>query len=395
MKDIKKINKNFFIHNYNKFQEEYIASKADYYDIPKSVIEKQIWIYELHSHIQNRLKSNVVLKGGACAQLYLDLKFQRCTEDLDLYTNLTKQRLRKEMKIIEKEFNSNKVPMKLYEYVPKSAMLSEDRLPITTFIVKLPFIFTKNRKNREESIKVDFLHIDMKKISKATIEKSKTMAIDLNYAPISIDIYTLITSKIVTFAVNSIGIESFKKDKLYKNAYDMFYLIKKYKHKELFPIISQYLKKSINEEFKIKRIEHISIERIFQDILQELYYLSIYDLKENFTGYSKRFLDFQTNYLQYGIKEKLDFDGWGIICSYLYLWILDLKNYVLFKDISHSGYIDKIEEAYNLYYCLDEIGKENYINNIKKQLEAKRVRYEYDYIENPIRFIYLYSIYYK
>ncbi|MCY6959090.1 hypothetical protein [Clostridium brassicae] len=357
------------------------------------MIEKQIWIYELHSHIQNRLKDNVMLKGGACAQLYLDLKVQRCTEDLDLYTNLTKQRLRKEMKIIENQFNSNKVPMRLYEYVPKSDILSQSRLPITTFIVKLPFIFAKSRKIREESIKIDFLHISMKKIPKYTMEKSKTMAMDLNYNAISIDIYTLITSKIVTFAVNSIGIESFKKDKLYKNAYDMFYLIKKYNHKELFPTISQYLKKSINEEFKIKKIDHISIERIFEDILQELCYLSIYDLKENFTGYSKRFLDFQINYLQQGIKDKLDFDGWGIICSYLYLWVLDLKNYFLFKDISKCLYIDKIEEVYNLYYCLDEIGKENYIDNIKKELDVKKGRYEYDYIENPIRFINLYNIF--
>ncbi|MCY6356514.1 hypothetical protein [Clostridium sp. ZS2-4] len=395
MNIINKRKKGFFIHDYYKFTEQYIANKASYYGIPKRVIERQIWIYELHSQIQKRLKGRVVLKGGASTQLYLPLNVQRCTEDLDLYTDLSPKQLRKEMKSIEKEFNSNKIHMKANEYIPKSVIISGKTLPITTFLIKLPFIFKKNRKSKEESLKIDFLHVNIKKLHTTSLKNGKILGLDLNYTPIIVDNYATITSKIVTFAVNSIGIEKFKKDKLYKNAYDMFHMITTCGNKEVLIKVAEYMKMSMNEEFYIKKIQPISIEKVMGDILQELYYLSIYDLQDNFTGYSKRFLDFQTKYIQYGIKEKLDFDSWGIICAHLYLWVYALNYYIQHKDLSRLDYIIKIEEEYKFYEKLSDKDQIIYLDNIITKLENKRRQYLYKYISNPLRLIYLHYIYFN
>lgn len=395
MNIINKRKKGFFIHDYYKFTEQYIGNKSSYYGIPKRVIERQIWIYELHSQIQKRLKGRVVLKGGASTQLYLPLQVQRCTEDLDLYTDLSPKQLRKEMKSIEKEFNSNKIHMKVNEYIPKSVIESGKTLPITTFIIKLPFIFKENRKSKEESLKIDFLHMNIKKLHTSYLKKGEILGLDLKYIPITVDKYSAITAKVVTFAVNSIGIEKFKKDKLYKNAYDMFYMITTYVDKDILVKVAEYMKISMKEEFHIKKIHPISIEEVLEDILQELYYLSIYDLKDNFTGYSKRFLNFQINYLQYGIKEKLDFDSWGIICAHLYLWTYALKYYILYKDLSKLDYIRKIEEEYNFYNKLSDKDQVIYLDNIRIKLENKRGQYLYNDINDPLRFIYLHYIYFN
>lgn len=395
MNIINKRKKSFFIHDYYKFTEQYIGNKSSYYGIPKRVIERQIWIYELHSQIQKRLKGRVVLKGGASTQLYLPLQVQRCTEDLDLYTDLSPKQLRKEMKNIEKEFNSNKIHMKVNEYIPKSVIESGKTLPITTFIIKLPFIFKENRKSKQESLKIDFLHMNIKKLHTNYLKKGEILGLNLKYIPITVDKYSAITAKVVTFAVNSIGIEKFKKDKLYKNAYDMFYMITTYVDKDILVKVAEYMKISMKEEFHIKKIHPISIEEVLEDILQELYYLSIYDLKDNFTGYSKRFLDFQINYLQYGIKEKLDFDSWGIICAHLYLWIYALKYYILYKDLSKLDYIIKIEEEYNFYNKLSDKDQIIYLDNTITKLQNKRGQYLYNEINDPLRFIYLNYIYFN
>ncbi len=395
MNIINKRKKGFFIHDYYKFTEQYIGNKSSYYGIPKRVIERQIWIYELHSQIQKRLKGRVVLKGGASTQLYLPLQMQRCTEDLDLYTDLSPKQLRKEMKSIEKEFNSNKIHMKVNEYIPKSVIESGKTLPITTFIIKLPFIFKENRKSKQESLKIDFLHMNIKKLHTNYLKKGEILGLDLKYIPITVDKYSAITAKAVTFAVNSIGIEKFKKDKLYKNAYDMYHMITTYADKDILVKVAEYMRISMKEEFYIKKIQPVSIEEVLEDILQELYYLSIYDLKDNFTGYSKRFLDFQINYLQYGIKEKLDFDSWGIICAHLYLWIYALKYYILYKDLSKLDYIIKIEEEYNFYNKLSDKDQIIYLDNTITKLQNKRGQYLYNEINDPLRFIYLNYIYFN
>ncbi|MCY6485125.1 nucleotidyl transferase AbiEii/AbiGii toxin family protein [Clostridium aestuarii] len=392
---MKTLNKKIFTHDYSKFTEEYIASKANYYGIPKNVLERQIWIYEIHSQIQKRLKGKVILKGGACIQLYLPIDMQRGTEDLDLYTDLTIKQLRKIMKSIEREFNTNKIHIKISEYIPESIIKTGKTLPITTFMFKLPLIFKKNKKGDKSKIKIDFLHVDINNIRTKEIKNGNALGLDLKYVPVCVDPYYIISSKVIIFAVNSIGIEKFKKDKLYKNIYDLFYMLHIYNSENDLKKVVKYIQHNIKEEFYIKKLKPIGMEVIFNDILQELYYLSLYDLRDNFTGYSKRFLDFQNNYIQYHIGIKLDFDSWSIMCIYVYLWTYALKESIFYGDYSKLDNVDKITKEHDYYKKLTKKEQQNYLNNIKNKLAKKRAKLNYKYVKDPLRLICMFSLYFK
>lgn len=396
MKNKKARRSNFLNHNYTNFTEHYIANEANYYGInSKSVLERHIWIYELHSQIQKRLKSRCILKGGACAQLYIPLWGQRCTEDLDLYTNLSHNKLKSELTQIVKELNSSKLQAKVYEYIPKSVILHGKTMPITTFIFKLPFIYKGSRKSIAPELKVDFLHIDIKKLDINSVNNSKVLGLNLNYSPICISAYSMIGGKLLTFAVNTIGIERFKKDKLYKNVYDLFYLINKYNDVESLKQIGDSLKKNIDIEFYIKGIETIDFEIVIEDILEELNFLSIDNLRDSYIGTSERFNDFQNNYIQYDIKNKLTLDQWGIMASHLFIWAYALKYYLINNDTSKINLIGDVLAEYEYYNRLNKNEKLKYLDDIIGKLEKVKKTLTYNFIEEPLRLIYLYFIYFK
>ncbi|MEA4827805.1 MAG: nucleotidyl transferase AbiEii/AbiGii toxin family protein [Clostridium sp.] len=396
MKNKKAKRSNFFNHNYTNFTEHYIANEANYYGInSKSVLERHIWIYEIHSQIQKRLKDRCILKGGACAQLYIPLWEQRCTEDLDLYTNLSHNKLKSELSQIVKELNSSKLQSKIHEYIPRSVILHGKTMPITTFIFKLPFIYKESKKSITSELKVDFLHIDINKLDINSVNNSKVLGLDLKYSPICISAYSIIGGKLLTFAVNTIGIERFKKDKLYKNVYDLFYLINRYNDVESLKQIGDTLKKNIGVEFHIKGIKTIDFEIIIEDILEELHFLSIENLRDSYIGPSERFNDFQNNYIQYDIKSKLTFDQWGIMTSHLFMWVYALKYYLINDDTSKINLICDVLVEYEYYNRLNENERLKYLDDIIRKLKEEKKSLIYNLIEEPLRLIYLYFIYFK
>jgi hypothetical protein len=83
-----------FIHNYKSFRKESILETAsDFGFSHRDILESHLWVYEIDAQIQKHAKEHYVLKGGACAQLYLPLNVQRCTVDIDACTDLTHKEL--------------------------------------------------------------------------------------------------------------------------------------------------------------------------------------------------------------------------------------------------------------------------------------------------------------
>lgn len=379
----------FLNHDHYNFTEQHIGIESKYFGIKnKSVIERHIWIYEMHSQIQKKLNNNCVLKGGACAQLYLPLEVQRCTEDLDIYTSLNPNKLKKELHSLAKDFNISKIPVKIHEYIPKSVRLHGKTMPITTMIISLPFVFKENRRGKTSELKIDFLHVDIKRLHKSCISKGAVLGMDLNYVPICMSIYSIIGAKLLVFGVNTIGIEGFKKDKLYKNIYDVFYLLQNNKDVETLKKVGNYLKENIKLEFHVKRIEEISLDEILEDILKELYFLSIEDIREGYEGIPKRVREFEESYIQQRINHELTYDRWSIMASYIYIWVYALREYIINDNYEKIEYIDKILKEYKKYEGLSLIEQTDYLNNIKDKLKLKK-NLMYDLIEDPLRIIYL------
>lgn len=386
---------NFLTHNYYNFTEEHIGIESKYFGIKnKSILERHIWIYELHSQIQKKLDGNCILKGGACAQLYLPLNFQRCTEDLDLYTDLNPIKLKNKMNSLAKDFNISNIQVKIYEYIPKSVRDHGKTMPITTIIMELPLIFRSDKKKRTTGIKIDFLHIDTKSIEKNIIYNGEVLGLRLNYEPVSMPLYSIIASKLLTFGVNTIGVESFKKDKLFKNLYDVYYMIKSNDDMETLKKVGDYIRNNIDLEFYVKGIEKIDLDEILKDILKELYYLSVEDILEEFQGYSKRLIEFEENYIQQNIIDKLCYDKWAVMAGYVYLWVYALREYMINDNCYVIEKMQKVFIEYKLFKNLSINEQEKFIKDKINELKLKR-KLMYDFIEDPLRIIILTAIYEK
>lgn len=393
MKRKKAIRAKFLTHDYYSFTEEHIGIESKYFGIKNaSILERHIWIYELHSQIQKKLDGSFVLKGGACAQLYIPVDFQRCTEDLDLYTDLNPINLKNKMNSLAKNFNVSNIPVKIYEYIPKSVKAHGKTMPITTIIMELPLIFRSNKKKKTAGIKIDFLHIDTKAIEKNIIYNGEVLGLRLNYDPVSMPLYSIIASKLLTFGVNTIGVESFKKDKLFKNLYDVYYMIKSNDDIQTLKKVGDYIRNNIDLEFYVKGIERIDLDEILKDILKELYYLSVEDIFEGFQGHSKRLIEFEENYIQQNISNKLCYDKWAIMAGYVYLWVYALREYII--NGNFNG-IEKMKKAFIEYKLLESLSineQEKFIKDKVNKLKSKK-KLMYDLIKDPLRIIILTIIY--
>ncbi len=396
MKKKKNSISNFLTHEYSSFTEHNIGNEANFYGISnKSILERHFWIYEFHSKLQQRLKDKFILKGGACAQLYLPLETQRCTEDLDLYTSLSPNKLRFEFSSLIKEFNIHKIQSKAQEYIPKSVQLHGKTMPITTFIVKLPFIYRENRKSGVNQLKVDFLHVDISNVRANYIDRKNILGLRLKYNPLCMSLYSIIGAKLLTFGANTIGIEKFKKDKHYKNIYDVFYLINENNDLDTLIGVADYLKNNLFLEFKVKGIEPINTITILEDIMKQLYFLSIENLRRSYMGPAIRVVIFQENYIRQNINDDLDPDQWSIMAMYLLIWTYVLKEYMISGNYSELKLFNEIIDEYNYFNSLSHKEQDDYINHIKDKLKSKRETFIFDMVKEPLRLIFLYFILFK
>lgn len=384
--------KALYIHSSKSLSKENIIDTSQKYRFShRDIVESHIWVYELHAQIQRYAKEHCILKGGACAQLYLPINVQRCTVDIDACTDLTPAELEEIMLSIRYKFNVGKLYCSFKEYVPKFIGKTQ-RLPMKTFLFFLPFTYKKGRKKEPPWIKVDFLFLDIKAMSTNIITKAETIGLKLNYSPICISPYSMISDKLLTFAVNSIGLDTYKVDSFYKNIYDLFYLINNYNDLESFKKISSELKHSIDVEFLIKNIKPLNTIEILDDVLQTLFNLFTFDLRNDPKKPHKKLIRFEESFIQGSIKEKLNADTWALMAMYDYLFTLSLKQYA---ETSSFGKLNFVEHIINIYEFMNSLSPEirsQYIKKLKSQIILEHPEFSLGIIEEPLRLIYLHYI---
>lgn len=382
-----------FCHNYNNFSKQHISSVAEQYGLTKrDVLESHLWVYELYSHIQQYSGDKCVLKGGACAQLYLPLSAQRCTADIDAATSLTPKELNDVLYSIRYEYNMKKFYATYSEYIPEMVKRNGKTIPLMTFMFNLPFVFKSGKKKRAPALKIDFLLLDTERLDKTYVSKGETIGLKLNYSPFCISPYSLICDKLLTFAVSSIGLEIYKSDGFYKNIYDLFYLINNYNDINSFKIIANHLKDSAKLEFDIKKMTPISLDQLLEDILYNLYRIAVRDLSKNFEAPSKRLMKFQETALQKDIRNDLTLDTWSIMAMYLYIWTSAVKDFISKGDLSNLDAINKIINEFEYYLSLNDKAQVPYIKTLKTKILADDNRFYLEDIEEPLRIIYLHYI---
>lgn len=381
-----------YIHGRKSISKENIIDTSQRYGFShRDIVESHIWVYELHAQIQRYAKEHCVLKGGACTQLYLPINVQRCTVDIDACTDLSASELEEIMFSIRYKFNVGKFYCSFKEYVP-TFIGKTQRLPMKTFLFFLPFIYKKGRKKEPPWIKVDFLFLDTKTMPTNIITKAETIGLKLNYSPICISPYSMISDKLLTFAVNSIGLDTYKIDSFYKNIYDLFYLINRYNDLESFKKISFELRHSIDIEFLIKNIKpHDTIE-ILDDVMQMLFNIFTFDLRNDPQKPHKKLIRFEESFIQGSIKEKLNADTWALMAMYNYLFTLSLKQYTETGSYDKLNFVEHIINIYEYMNSLSPAIKNQYIKKLKSEIILEHPELSLGIIEEPLRLIYIHYI---
>jgi hypothetical protein len=383
----------FLAHRYSPFSKSNISKVCKEYgfETPESV-ESHLWVYELYYQIQKRAGSSCVLKGGACAQLYLSLETQRCTLDLDLATTLNPKQLFQLLSSIVDEFNSYDLFSDFREYIPRQPISDNKLIPMKTYLFSLPFIYKGRAEKGFPDIKIDFVFLPTDVLPTSYINNSRTVGLKLNYSPFSLSKHSIISNKLLTFAVNSIGLEKHKIESFYKNVYDLFYLIKEYNNLSLFKSVSDIIYDNICLEFSLKNLEPINTLIMLDDILITLYDLFTFDLLFLEPRLSKRVSDFELRCLQSSARSDLNLDTWSIMIMYIYIWVITLKEYVISGNTSSIKMISEIMDYYEYYLSLDKKERRIMMKEYRKVIFSKDTRLMLTRSIHPLRVIYLYFI---
>lgn len=387
--------KNLFLaHEYDSFTKQNISKTCKKYGFESlESLESHLWVYELYYQIQKRAGPNCVLKGGACAQLHLPLKVQRCTLDLDLATSLTSKELFKLLSSIVKDFNSCKLPSDFKEYIPRLPLSDNKLIPMKTFLFSLPFIYKGKSERGFADIKMDFVFLPTNVLPTAYMNNSRTPGLRLKYAPLLLTQYSIICNKLLTFAVNSIGLDTYKIASFYKNIYDLYHLINEYNNIHCIKSVAEIIYDNICLEFSLKNMEPMSPHLLLDDILLTLQELFVSDLLLLEPKVSKRLLDFEKKCLQSSMRSDLNLDTWSIMIMYVYIWVTTLREYMTNGDSSGIEVINEIIDYYEYYLSLDKKERRRMMKEYRKTIFSKDARLMLSRSIHPLRIIYLYYIY--
>ena len=186
------------IHDAKFFTKEEILRRAEKYGFPNPLaVEIFLWDCELAAQLQD-VCDDIVLKGGAAAQLYLPLDKQRGSLDIDLATPLKKSDI---VEVIEKVSKSLKGYVNFERYVPKKPV---PKLSLVTYLAKMPAKLDLRKREKLE-IKIDIFY-ESPELPCLTLKNIHTYAVDVKRIR-CLTPGALIGDKLLTLAKGSIGLE--------------------------------------------------------------------------------------------------------------------------------------------------------------------------------------------
>jgi len=255
------------IHNSKAFSKEELSRRAEKYGFSQpQILELFAWDYELTAQLQT-LSEDLVLKGGAAAQLYLPTEIQRGSVDIDLTTQLSGSELNRLISKLSRKFRKFKPLFQFKRYLPKAP---KPNVPVNTYDVLLPGVFQENC-----SIKVDVLtsHLSLPTVKMSDVE---TFAIRVSRVETA-SLGTLIGDKLLTLARETIGIES--EEDYPKQIYDMEMLT--FKSGKLTQSVIKHaaetIEKIVMEEARFRGIE-TSPKEVLKDVEKTMERYSLVDL---------------------------------------------------------------------------------------------------------------------
>jgi hypothetical protein len=311
------------VHGFSPFSKEELSKRTEKYDFSQpQILELFAWDYELTAQLQE-LSDNLVLKGGAAAQLYLPAQIQRGSVDIDLTTQLDARELNNLISKLSQKFKSFEPLFRFKRYLPKAPKTS---LPMSTYDVLLPSVFQENC-----SIKVDIL---TSPLSLPTVEMSgiETFAMKVRKVKTA-SLGALIGDKLLTLARETIGIEN--EEDYPKQIYDVEMLT--FKSGKLTQSVIKHVGEAIEkitvEEARLRGID-TSHKAVLEDVWKTMERYSRVDLA-NGSPLMKRNIN---NFQQFYVSRR---EG----STRLYEWSSRALRIKFLTTLMQSYLSDKIESS--------------------------------------------------
>lgn len=225
-------------------------------------IELLIHDYRIFSEIL-KLNKNFVLKGGAAAQIYIPVKEQRASVDIDLVTDMLKEDVNKIMKKLGAK-----------EYKP---LKPSKELPLRTYIMEMESLITPEQPRQ---IKIDVMFENLGNYKVINVKDIELFILKLDFDMPVVSKGSLIADKLLTLAKKSVGIREKEKIKeVPKQIYDLIKLSGNLSIEELNQLLFSF-EKIAESELEYRKLE-FPINEIIDHIKETLNELCVIDVESN------------------------------------------------------------------------------------------------------------------
>lgn len=186
-----------------------------------SRFEMFIWDLEIFLQLQYRLGNSIILKGGAAAQFYIPISYQRTSVDIDMICTVPREELHAALADIETELGGEGDYCKFKAHKPKNPKL--DLRTLDTFFMKVPSICNENElyaSRGEQEIKVEVMYSD-RAYDITQIRSPNLFALETNREFRILSLESLFADKLTTLGPTTIGIGDDRSDEQFKQIYDL------------------------------------------------------------------------------------------------------------------------------------------------------------------------------
>lgn len=289
------------IHDRKYFEQEHIAERQALYGFTQTLkVETFLWDLELFGQIQRSLGDQVVLKGGAAAQLFFEPARQRTSVDIDVIYLGDKALLPNVLASIHKAFGADDLLFKFEKYAPKSPKTT---LPLETYFVSVPTATGRTPIN----LKVDFHLMGSLDLQIMEIEKASAFVVPLAFKPRCLSAASLLGDKLLTLAQGSVGIPPEREDDLPKQIYDLDGLSRVVGTND-FAAMRHAMDHLFERELALRSTK-VSIERALEQIVDQLERYAGLDSHKSDKYARGAVQNFRGNYEPQPFRDPI---GWGV-----------------------------------------------------------------------------------
>jgi hypothetical protein len=298
------------IHDRKYFDQEHILERQARYGFTQAgKVEAFLWDLELFGQLQRTLGNQVVLKGGAAAQLFFAPERQRTSVDIDVIYLGDVALLPKALASIHDAFGKDDLYFKFSGHVPLSP---KTKLPLETYFVSVPTSTGRTPIN----MKVDFHLMDGLDLQVVEIEGASAFVIPLAFRPRCLSAGSLIGDKLLTLAQGSVGIPPEREDDIPKQLYDLVGLSRVVESQD-FEAIRHAMGRLFEHEQSV-RSEKVSIERALEQMVDQLERYAGLDSHKSDKYARVAVQNFRGNYEPRPFRDPI---AWGVVSKRLELLV--------------------------------------------------------------------------